>query len=105
MPYYEPMHALRFTMPELEDFIDRWGSKPDEWFVVFTNHDSGTAGLAKDACGSVARTVLFTRLSYPNGTSAPRFYPGDMVTCAPSFEDADGWYAAELARQKDNAPA
>jgi hypothetical protein len=69
----------RLTMPELEEFIDRWGANPDEWFVCFSNFDSGEAGLSHTPGGAVERTVLFTRLRYPDGLTVPRFYPGDMV--------------------------
>lgn len=66
-------------MPELERFIDAWGSKPDEWFVCEADHSRGTYGLAHTAGGRITTRVLASALAYPDGKKAERYYIADMV--------------------------
>lgn len=64
-------------MHELEEFIDAWGRKPDEWFVVTAT--ATKAGLSHHIGGRVEAWQPHDKLAFPDGAKHARYIPGDMV--------------------------
>lgn len=62
-----------------ERFIDQWGDREGEFFVISCDRNTGVHGLAVTPGGGQATTALAPQLSYPDGTTRPAFYPGDLV--------------------------
>jgi hypothetical protein len=69
---------------ETVKFIDSWGSKEDEFFVVSCNRALETYTLAKTPGGQqVGNGRKASELRYPNGENPGHFHPGDLVRLVP----------------------
>ena len=75
----DTMSGRKYTMLQLEDFIDQWGGKPDEFFVSHANYRTGEYGLTKTPTSAIVRTARASELTRPEGETAERFHIGDLV--------------------------
>lgn len=81
-PVFGPVVDGAHCSPNRWDrFVDAWGGRPGEYFVIGCNFNTGVYTLARTPGGREDCRKGFAALAYPNGTTSPRYYPGDLVRC------------------------